>query len=30
VHAPRHDTVNIGQRVGLQPRAYRLFAADAG
>ena len=30
VHAPRHDTVSIGQRVGLQPRAYRLFAADAG
>ena len=30
VHAPRNDPVRIGQRVGLQPRAYRLFAAEAG
>jgi sulfate transport system ATP-binding protein len=29
VQAPRHDAVSIGQRVGLQPRAYRLFASDA-
>ena len=26
VTAPRHDTIGIGQQVGLQPRAYRLFA----
>jgi sulfate transport system ATP-binding protein len=30
VNAPRHEPVSIGQRVGLQPRAYRLFASDAG
>jgi sulfate transport system ATP-binding protein len=30
VNAPRHDTIAIGQHVGLKPRAYRLFAADAG
>ena len=29
VNAPRLDTIGIGQRVGLQPRAYRLFAAAA-
>src|SRR6266511_3789610 len=28
VTAPRHDTITIGQRVGLQPRAYRLFASN--
>jgi sulfate/thiosulfate transport system ATP-binding protein len=30
VTAPRHDTIAIGQRVGLRPRAYRLFASNAG
>jgi sulfate/thiosulfate transport system ATP-binding protein len=29
VNAPRLDTIGIGQRVGLQPRDYRLFAAAA-
>jgi sulfate transport system ATP-binding protein len=29
VSAPRHEAAGIGQRVGLQPRAYRLFAPDA-
>jgi sulfate/thiosulfate transport system ATP-binding protein len=29
VNAPRHEAIGIGQPVGLQPRAYRLFAADA-
>ena len=27
VNAPRHDAIGIGQEVGLEPRAYRLFAA---
>jgi len=30
VNAPRHDAIAIGQRVGLEPRAYRLFASHAG
>jgi len=30
VNAPRHEPFSIGQRVGLQPRAYRLFASNAG
>jgi sulfate transport system ATP-binding protein len=30
VNAPRHEAFSIGQRVGLRPRAYRLFASDAG
>jgi sulfate transport system ATP-binding protein len=30
VNAPRHEAFSIGQRVGLQPRAYRLFASNAG
>ena len=30
VTAPRHEEIVIGQRVGLQPRAYRLFASNAG
>ena len=29
VTAPRHDAVSIGQRVGLEPRAYRLFASSS-
>jgi sulfate transport system ATP-binding protein len=29
VQAPRHETVGIGQQVGLSPRAYRLFASNA-
>jgi sulfate/thiosulfate transport system ATP-binding protein len=29
VHAPRHDAIGIGQEIGLKPRAYRLFAANA-
>ena len=28
VTAARHDAVSIGQRVGLEPRAYRLFASN--
>jgi sulfate transport system ATP-binding protein len=30
VNAPRHETFSIGQWVGLQPRAYRLFASNVG
>ncbi|SRR5216684_1432550 len=30
VNAPRPEEIAIGQAVGLEPRAYRLFAADAG
>jgi sulfate/thiosulfate transport system ATP-binding protein len=29
VNAPRHEAIGIGQRVCLQPRAYRLFASNA-
>src|SRR4029453_17867385 len=29
VHAPRHHAIGIGQEIGLKPRAYRLFAANA-
>jgi sulfate transport system ATP-binding protein len=29
VNAPRHEAASIGQRVGLHPRAYRLFGPDA-
>jgi sulfate/thiosulfate transport system ATP-binding protein len=29
VHAPRDGVIEIGQEVGLKPRNYRLFAADA-
>ena len=28
VNAPRHDAIGVGQEVGLQPRAYRLFPAS--
>jgi sulfate transport system ATP-binding protein len=27
VTAPRHQAIGIGQRIGLEPRAYRLFAS---
>jgi sulfate transport system ATP-binding protein len=30
VTAPRHEQIAIGQHVGLKPRAYRLFASNAG
>jgi sulfate/thiosulfate transport system ATP-binding protein len=30
LNAPRDTAFAIGQQVGLEPRAYRLFAADAG
>ena len=29
LNAPRHDPIGVGQEVGLQPRAYRLFASGA-
>jgi len=30
LNAPRDKAFAIGQQVGLEPRAYRLFAASAG
>jgi sulfate transport system ATP-binding protein len=29
VNAPPHAAIGIGQQIGLQPRAYRLFASNA-